>query len=245
MERGVRIAVVDQPHRRGCGLRGDEALVLGPVRIRRGGVRRSGLGAESLGTVGGDFLRIRGSVLPASRTDPFGWNRSRLGGMVSSARVGGSGFAAQYGYFEARILGAPGEGTWPAFWGLSNRSLIDPEDATGEVDAVELYGHDTMNTCHSIHNWVDGADDKQVECVDDKGIEDWALQWHTYGARVTPTGTVFYVDGHEVAMLHGVINTDQPYYFMVNLAMGGGWPVDLASTGDVSDLYVDYVRVYT
>ena len=35
-----------------------------------------------------------------------------------------------------------------------------------------------------------------------------------------------------------------PSYFMVNLAVGGGWPVDLSRYGNVVDMYVDYVRVY-
>jgi hypothetical protein len=32
---------------------------------------------------------------------------------------------------------------------------------------------------------------------------------------------------------------------MVNLALGGGWPVDLSPTGEVSDLYIDWIRVWT
>lgn len=32
---------------------------------------------------------------------------------------------------------------------------------------------------------------------------------------------------------------------MVNLALGGGWPVELDNVGNRAALYVDYVRVYT
>ena len=31
----------------------------------------------------------------------------------------------------------------------------------------------------------------------------------------------------------------------VDLASGGGWPVDLSSTAGISDMYVDWVRVYS
>jgi hypothetical protein len=201
-------------------------------------------GTSNVGVVGDDYLRIRVTGRPPDITDPFGWNRNHLGGMVSSAALGGSGFSAQYGYFEARILGAPGRGTWPAFWALSTGSIAERGASTGEVDVVELYGHNTVGSCHSIHNWA-GGDDKQVDCTDDNGISDWALDWHIYGARITPTGTTFYVDGTEVSTLQGLINTNQPYYFLLNLAMGGGWPIDISSTQDVADVYVDYVRVYT
>lgn len=201
-------------------------------------------GTDSLGTVDQDYLRIRASDLPGDRPDPLNWGRHHLGGIVSSAAVGGSGFSAQYGYFEARILGAPGEGTWPAFWALSGQSLVDPQKPTGELDVVELYGHDSRSSCHSIHSWVGGKDSPDIRCVNDNGIDDWALQWHTYGARMTPTGTTFYVDGREVATLPTPDAADEPYYFMLNLSMGGGWPIDLGPTGGVSDMYVDYVRVF-
>jgi hypothetical protein len=200
-------------------------------------------GTGNLGAVGRDFLRIRASGRPSSIPDPLGYNRSYLGGMVSSAALGGSGFSAQYGYFEARILGAPGAGTWPAFWTLSTGSIVTAGASTGEVDAIELYGHDTGGSCRGIHNWIDGRDDQQVDCRD--GITDWALNWHTYGAKVTPDGTTFYIDGQQVKTMTGLINADQPHYFLINLAMGAGWPTDLTPTKDVADLYVDYIRVYS
>lgn len=199
---------------------------------------------NTIGTLDQDYLRIRASDLPGDRPDPLNWGRRYLGGIISSAAVGGSGFSAQYGYFEARILGAPGEGTWPAFWALSGQSLVDPRKPTGELDVVELYGHDSRSSCHSIHSWVDGKDDPDIHCVNDNGIDDWALQWHTYGARMTPTGTTFYVDEREVATLPPPTGADEPYYFMLNLSMGGGWPTDLTSVGGISDMYVDYVHVF-
>ena len=75
---------------------------------------------------------------------------------------------------------------------------------------------------------------------------DGARHGHVYGARVTPDGTVtYYVDGTQVSRLHGLVDADQPFYFLLDLAMGGGWPEDLGATGGISDMYVDYVRVYT
>ena len=201
-------------------------------------------GTPNIGTVGGDYLQIRLSDRPPGVPDPSGYDRRYLGGMLSSVAVGGAGFSAQSGYFEARILGAPGPGTWPAFWALSTAGLVDRASSTGEVDAVELYGHDRTGACFSVHNYV-GREDKQVDCHQD-ALADWALHWHTYGVRVTPDGNAtYYVDGKQISVLHGLVNTDQPYFFLLNLAAGGGWPIDLSPTGGASDMYVDYVRVYT
>lgn len=192
------------------------------------------------------YLRLRTSPLPAGQTDPFGWGRIALGAMVSSATLGGGGFSAQYAYFEARVLGAPGPGTWPAFWMLSTPSITDGTLGTAEIDAFEMYGHDTQRICHSTHNHDNGKDvNPTTRCGRLPGNSDWALAWHTYGARVLPQHVIFTIDGVEVERAPRGPSADQPLYFLLNLALGGGWPIDLSSTGGTADMYVDWVRVYT
>ncbi len=89
----------------------------------------------TLATVDDEYLRIRTQpVQTASSRD----GTVNVGGLLASTDVDGAGFAAQYGYFEARILGAPGPGTWLAFWMLNTESAARPSDTAGEDDAVEL-----------------------------------------------------------------------------------------------------------
>ena len=196
-------------------------------------------GAGTLATLDSQYLRIR-----AQGTDATG--ESHESGILASTRVGGSGFAAQYGYFEARMLGAPGVGSWPAFWMLDTENATPRGVTAGEVDAVELYGHNTAGSCHTTHNWGYGADDGgAAKCLEGNGFPDWALSWHTYGVRFVPGGADFFIDGLQVATYQGLRQAADLYYFLVDLALGGGWPVDLAPTGDVTDLYVDWVHVYT
>ena len=203
-------------------------------------------GAGNISTVGDDYLRIRAEPI-GDRDVPAPYGQRHLGGIVSSLHVGAGGFAAQYGYYEARMLGAPGAGTWPAFWMLNTDSATTNSNSSGEVDAVELYGHNTAGSCHSLHNWVDGEDiGDVVDCKEDNGFSDWAMTWHTYGVRIVPTGAVYYIDGQQVSSIDGLPDHhSEPFFFMVDLALGGGWPIDLDATGDVSDLYVDWIRVYT
>jgi hypothetical protein len=54
----------------------------------------------------------------------------------------------------------------------------------------------------------------------------------------------YYCDNIEVGR-HATLplSKKQPLFFMINLATGGGWPVDLSRYGH-ADKYVDYVRVY-
>lgn len=200
---------------------------------------------DNLTTIENGYLRIRAE--PISDPDvPRPYDQDHLGGILSSTRVGGDGFAAQYGHFEARMLAPAGPGTWPAFWMLDSESATERGDLTSEVDAVELYGHNTTSSCHAIHAWDDGEDTADgVTCLKDGVPGDWALSWHTYGVTITPDMAVFTVDGREVHRATGVVNYALPHFWMVDLALGGGWPVDLSATGGVADLYVDWVRVWT
>ncbi|WP_166503372.1 DUF7402 domain-containing protein [Modestobacter italicus] len=203
-------------------------------------------GAGNISTVGEDYLRIRAEPI-GGRDVPAPYGQQHLGGILSSLTVGGGGFAAQYGYYETRMLGAPGAGTWPAFWMLDTDSATTTSNSSGEIDAVELYGHNTAGSCHALHNWVDGEDvGDVVDCKEDNGFSDWAMSWHTYGVRIVPTGAVYYIDGKQVAKIDGLQDHhSDPFFFMIDLALGGGWPIDLTATGNVSDLYVDWVHVYT
>jgi hypothetical protein len=203
-------------------------------------------GQDNLATLDDSALRLR--VQPIGNAiDTGGYNRQYLGGLLSSMRVGGSGFSAQYGYYEARILAPGGRGSWPAFWMQDAESATRSGQAYGEVDGVELYGHNTDGSCHSLHNWnTVGVDAKShVDCLDDNGEGDWALTWHTYGVRIRPDGADYFIDGKQVASLSDLVNDTNPFYFMLNLETDGGWPTQLDPTGGTIDMYVDWVRVYT
>ncbi len=190
------------------------------------------------------YLRIDVKPLPEGFNDPQNWGRTHLGGLLASARAGGSGFAAQYGYFEARMLAPATAGTWPAFWMLPSDNLIAPTEEVAEIDAVELYGHDPRGTCHTTHEYVGGEDDGRADCAKRFSSVRQALAWHTYGVSITPSRVVFFIDGAEVATAPQVQGGQAPMFFLVDLALGGGWPVELGPVQDRASLYVDYIRVF-
>lgn len=169
----------------------------------------------------------------------------QAGALISSYSTTGTGFAALDGYFEARILGGPGLGTWPAFWMLSASSAYNPATDVSEVDAAELYGGDTRSACHATHSYrIRKSDVAKVNCIDlQSPADDWSLEWHTYATRITAHKAVFFIDGIEVGTAPRTAAADQPMFFMLNIAAGGGWRVDLSTTFGLSQMYVDWVRV--
>ena len=142
------------------------------------------------------------------------------------------------------MLAPAAPGTWPAFWMLPSDNLVAPTPTVAEIDAVELYGHEPTAACHSTHDYNSPHDDGVARCGTRFDSDRAALAWHTYGVSVLPTGITFYIDGHAVATAPQVDGGGAPMFFLVNLALGGGWPVDLSAVQDRAALYVDYVRVY-
>ncbi|MGI3779292.1 MAG: glycoside hydrolase family 16 protein [Janthinobacterium lividum] len=202
-------------------------------------------GLGNMTTVDDQYLAMNTEERPDSFADPQGYNREHIGAMLASARTGGSGLSAQYGYFEARMYAPAMPGTWPAFWLLPSDNLAEKQSVVAEIDAVELYGHDPQGSCSTTHSYFNGKDTGKTQCGKRFDSEQKALAWHTYGVDVLPDVDVFYIDGKEVARAPQVDGGASPMFFLVNLALGGGWPVRLDPIQNRASLYVDYVRVYT
>jgi len=205
-------------------------------------------GAGTIGTLDSSSLRIR--VMPFTGTDSTGWGRTMQSGMLSSGHWDGSGTLAQYGYFEIRALGAPGRGSWPAFWMMNGDVAAGRGATSSEVDAQELYGHEPIFGCQTVHLYQTAANTQtsKANCAkfgtgDGWSTDDWALRWHSYGVLISPNVSSYYIDGKLVSKRTEIATSDQPYFFMLDEALGGGYPIQLQQTGGISDLYVDWVKV--
>jgi beta-glucanase (GH16 family) len=73
---------------------------------------------------------------------------------------------------------------------------------------------------------------------------DGSLDFHTYAVKWTPDAIVWYVDGAEAyRVTHDV--PAEPFYILVNLAIGGSWPGNPdATTVFPAIMSVDYVRAF-
>ena len=161
-------------------------------------------------------------------------------GLLSSVDSKGQGFSQQYGYFEARAKFPHGPGTWPAFWLLGVTKLTDKKATGAEIDVVEQYGvhPNSLHTC--VHLWY--ADKKHTADPGHFIVDGMENDFHRYGVMVQPDFITFYFDGVELRKTKTPEAAKVPLYLLVNLALGGGWPVK--DCPDPSYLYVDYVRAY-
>jgi len=143
------------------------------------------------------------------------------------------------------VLAPAAAGTWPAFWLLPSDNLIQPKPRVAEIDAVELYGHEPLGSCHTTHSYGDGRDSGGIALCDRRyRTAPGALRWHIYGVSVEPTEVVYWIDGKVVARAPQVKGGEKPMFFMLDLNLGGGWPVRLDPVQNRAAMYVDWVRVY-
>jgi beta-glucanase (GH16 family) len=187
----------------------------------------------------------RALVLRAVRTSTGGYTSARL-------KTQGK-FAAGFGRIEARLKLPRGQGIWPAFWLLGDNIEDVPWPACGEIDIVELIGHEPGTLYGTLHgpgysaqhgltkftvlpNHATFSESYHVFAIDwHPGRIDWLLDGKIFHTRTTadvPPGTKWVFDG-----MKG--------FLLLNLAVGGAWPGYPDSTTQFPQEYrIDYVRVY-
>ncbi|MBO1909673.1 family 16 glycosylhydrolase [Microvirga sp. 3-52] len=175
-------------------------------------------------------------------------------GMISSAYPNGTtnqkGDGDPYGYYEVRMwLPNPEKGIWPAFWGLESERIKETtsRDHVWEIDVLEHYGSampDRYTT--NIHDWdwngTTLADHDHTYYRNMVGNDVLATGWHTYGVEITKEKMTYYFDDKAYHSMATPSTLDTDLIWMVNLAAGGGWPID-PNLDDV-DMWVDYFRYY-
>lgn len=171
----------------------------------------------------------------------------------TSARIQTKGlFQTRYGTIEARIQLPVGRGLWPAFWMLG--SNIDTEDwpACGEIDVMENIGSDPFTAHGTIHGPESATGAAYGLGATVRSPTSLATGFHVYRATWSPTAISFSLDGRTYetrtpSSLTGrqqwVFN--QPFYLLLNLAVGGTWPGSPdSSTQFPATMLVDWVRAY-
>jgi beta-glucanase (GH16 family) len=172
--------------------------------------------------------------------DPSRNNHWRSG-LLSSIDTKANGFAQALGYYEARMKLPAGPGVWPAFWLDGLGSFKTPKTKVAEIDILEEYGVDARIAHQAVHVWnTDGS--QYAATGNSSTLQGMTTGFHTYGALIKTDYIYFYFDGVELWKTPTPPEAKEPLYVMVDLALGGGWPID--QTPNPSHLYVDYIRVY-
>ena len=204
--------------------------------------------AENVSMDGKGHLVITALAEPASSTYQCWYGKC----LYSSTRLKTKGlFAQTYGRFEARIRIPRGQGLWPAFWMLGDDINAVGWPQSGEIDIMENIGREPAIAHGTLHGpGYSGA--QGISRADTLSSGAYADDFHIYAVEWRPNEIKWFVDGrqyHRMTPADLPPGTkwvfDHPFFLLLNVAVGGGWPRDPdATTIFPQQMVVDYVRVY-
>ena len=173
------------------------------------------------------------------------------GGYTSARLTTANKVEPQYGRLEARIKIPRGQGIWPAFWMLGGQFPGTPWPSSGEIDIMENIGREP----HLVHGTLHGPGYSGATPITGayNHPQGWAFAdtFHTFGIDWRPDSITWTVDGVAYQTFTPA-NTggdpwvfNQPFFFILNVAVGGNWPgYPDGTTQFPQTMKIDYVRAY-
>jgi beta-glucanase (GH16 family) len=158
----------------------------------------------------------------------------------------------RYGKIEARLRMPRNPGTWPAFWMLG-RNLLEPGVGWPKCGEIDIMEH------ANIEDWVGAAIHTETynhtigtQKTGSTIVPGYDTDFQVYGVEWTPDKLAFSVNG---AVYFTVTKSalgsspsewpfDQPFWLILNLAVGGAWGGNPTGGTYPSTMQVDWVRVY-
>lgn len=214
--------------------------------------------------------QVAGSALPRHLRRSSSTPDAQVVRGISSARLNTRGKAAwRYGRFEVHAKLPQGQGTWPAIWMLPEKDRYGGWAASGEIDILEAVNlgvpcekcpegreNTILGTLHFGGKWPKNLH-KGEEAPFPKILDG---NFHTYAVEWYPDRIIWQVDGRPYAERKAYewsttgskkpgAPFDQPFYLILNLAIGGKLAESRGVGGVRLDGYpkrmeVDWVRIW-
>lgn len=158
----------------------------------------------------------------------------------------------QYGRLEVTAKLPKGKGTWPAIWLLGMPNNADgPWPLRGEIDIMEHVGKDEDRVHFSLHsgtyNHRQWNHPTHIETINDV-----TSTFYTYGIDWEEDKIAFYVNDQVIQTftrkpgdnLTSDWPFNQPYYLILNLAVGGTWGGEIDDSIFPQEFIIDSIRYY-
>jgi Beta-glucanase/Beta-glucan synthetase len=177
--------------------------------------------------------------------------KETAGNNYTSARIQTKGKKEfTYGRVDIRAKLPKGKGIWPALWMLGGNISTTSWPASGEIDIMELLGHEPGKTYGTMHWGNAGGPSTHIgkEYVLPSG--DFSQAFHVFSIIWTADKIEWYIDDVKFftgnkSDVSGNYPFDKSFFFIFNVAVGGNWPGNPdASTVFPQRMIVDYIRVF-
>ncbi|MDB6035828.1 MAG: glycosyl hydrolase family protein [Verrucomicrobiales bacterium] len=149
-----------------------------------------------------------------------------------------------YGRMEVRAKLNQGKGMWPAIWMMPTDDAYGGWPSSGEMDIMELLGHQPNKVYGTIHYSANGNAQQGSSKTLASGT--FADDFHVFAYEWEAGKQRWLIDDVEYFATTRGQPFDKRFYLILNVAVGGGWPGNPdGTTVFPNDMRVDYVRVYS
>jgi len=156
----------------------------------------------------------------------------------------------KYGRIDIRAKLPKGKGIWPAFWMLPQDNKFGGWPQSGELDIMEMIGHEANRTYGTLH-YGPGPGSTQLGRNFTLPSGNFNDAFHVFSIEWKEDQIKWLVDGNAFSTYtkseFGANNYpfNEDFFLIVNLAVGGNWPGNPDATTYLPQwLILDYVRVY-
>jgi len=179
--------------------------------------------------------------------------RENTSGEYSSARiVTVDKKEFMFGRIDIRAKLPYGQGIWPALWMLGANFPEEGWPNCGEIDIMELVGHEASKV-HGTAHWGPAGQtfsNNHGDSIDLNG-ETYADQFHVFSIVWDFNKVKWYMDDtlyfsiDQNTVGNNAYPFNQDFFFIFNIAVGGQWPGNPDQTTTFPQrMVVDYIRVF-
>jgi beta-glucanase (GH16 family) len=155
----------------------------------------------------------------------------------------------KYGRVDIRAKLPRGQGLWPALWMLGENISSVGWPKCGEIDIMELVGHEP-NKVHGTAHWANPNGDRaQYGGAKLLSSGEFGDEFHVFSIIWDDQSIKWYLDD----TLYNTLNITaadltefhEEFFFIFNVAVGGEWPGNPdATTVFPQRMIVDYIRMF-
>lgn len=187
-----------------------------------------------------------GKLIIEARKENFGTRNYTSSKILTSGKK-----TFKFGRVDIRAKLPIGKGIWPAFWMLPQSSVYGGWPTSGEIDIMEVVGHDPSRTHGTVH-FGPGPGSTSVNRSTTTAPGTLHDKFHVYSIIWKEDEIQWLLDGNLFSTFKksdvpaGMIYPfNEQFYFIFNVAVGGNWPgAPDANTYFPQWLIVDYIRMY-
>ncbi len=152
----------------------------------------------------------------------------------------------KYGRVDIRAALPEGQGLWPALWMLGQNIDQVSWPACGEIDIMEVVGHQPNRVHGTVHWDSNGHANFGASTT---ATTDFSDAFHVFSIIWDANEIKWLLDGtqyHSIDITPADLSEfREDFFFIFNVAVGGNWPGSPdATTVFPQRMYVDYVRVF-